>query len=183
MKRKPLILLAVFALFLLAAVVAYNKLSGYSTSNIAAQEENEENDNDLTVINFTVTNEDDNNVKIHDMLGKPMIINFWASWCPPCKSEMPYFEDAFNEHGEDIHFMMIDLTDGDRETVESGKKFIEDSGYTFPVYYDTLLEGVYAYRVYSIPFTLFIDKDGTIITWASGALSRETLDKGIGLIS
>lgn len=131
---------------------------------------------------FTVYDQAGNAVNLSDFVGKPTIVNFWASWCGPCKSEMPDFEEAYGEYGEEIQFLMVNMTDGYHETIESAKKLITDSGYTFPVYYDTDLEAAKAYSVYSIPVTYFIDKDGYMTAYAQGALDKATLQKGIDLI-
>ena len=87
-------------------------------------------------------------VDLSDFYGKPIVLNFWASWCPPCKSEMPYLEKAYETYGDDLSFLMVNLTDGEKETVETADEFIDESGYTFPVYYDTKGQGVSAYSIY-----------------------------------
>lgn len=131
---------------------------------------------------FTVYDEEGNAFKLSDFEGKPVVLNFWASWCGPCKSEMPDFEVAYKEYGEKIHFLIVNMTDGYQETVESAKEFIADSGYSFPVYFDTDLEAAKAYSVYSIPTTYFIDRDGYVIAQGRGALDAATLQKGIDYI-
>ena len=60
---------------------------------------------------------------------KPVILDFFASWCGPCKMEMPDFDDAYAELGEDVHFLMVNMTSG-RETLESATSFIEEQGYS-----------------------------------------------------
>ena len=114
--------------------------------------------------------------------GKPVVINFWASWCGPCKSEMPEFQKLYEEKGEDIQFLMINLTDGSRETMETAQDFLAESGYTFPVYYDLWQEAAYKYYVMSIPMTLFLHADGTLAAYAQGAMDEETLRQGIGML-
>jgi len=111
------------------------------------------------------------------------VLNFWASWCPPCRAEMPDFNKVFGELGEEVHFMMICLVDGDRETVETGAKHIKASGYGFPVYYDTKMEAAMAYGIRSIPSTYFVDAKGYLITGAQGAINEETLRLGIEIVS
>lgn len=131
---------------------------------------------------FTVYNAEGEQVKLSDFFGKPIIINFWATWCPYCVEEMPLFEEYFNQYKDDIHFLMVDSVDGQRETLEKGKKFIEESGYTFPVYYDLDFDASTTYQTYSLPTSIFIDKDGHLIAYHPGMLTEELLQKGIDLI-
>ena len=131
---------------------------------------------------FTVLDKDGNKVKLSDHIGKKVIVNFWASWCGPCKNEMPDFQKAYEAYGDDIVFMMVNMTDGTSETIKSATKFIENAGYSFPVYFDTEESALYAYYVYSIPATYFINSDGTLVAYARGMLNEEALTKGIGLM-
>lgn len=132
---------------------------------------------------FTVFDNDKNPVKLSDFAGKPVIINFWATWCPYCIDEMPYFEEQYLKNRDEVEFLMIDVVDGDRETVEKGKEFIEKNGFTFPVYYDTGEDkAAYIYEVSSMPTTVFIDAKGELIAYQPGMLSEDNLKKGIELI-
>lgn len=131
---------------------------------------------------FTVYDLDGNAVTLTQFVGKPVVLNFWASWCGPCRSEMPGFQEKYLEHGEDVHFLMVNLTDGSSETVDSASEFINGEGYTFPVYYDTASDAAMTYGVYSVPTTYFIDAEGNAIAQAAGAIDAETLQKGIDMI-
>lgn len=133
-------------------------------------------------LDFTVLDMDGNEVTLESKIGKPLVINFWASWCPPCKGEMPDFEEVYQEKGEDITFMMVNMTDGGRETVDTAKSFLSDSGYTFPVYFDTQQSAAGTYGISSIPTTIFIDAKGQIIAGSTGAIDKDTLRKGIDMI-
>lgn len=135
-----------------------------------------------TAPDFTMTDASGEEVKLSDFFGKPVLLNFWASWCGPCKSEMPHFEDAYQKYGEDINFVIVNLTDGARETVEAASDFIEEQGYTFPLYFDTNTEGAMTYGTYSIPVTYFIGADGVPVAQANGALDAATLQKGLDMI-
>lgn len=135
-----------------------------------------------TAPDFTMTNASGEEIKLSDFFDKPVVLNFWASWCGPCKSEMPHFEDAYQKYGEDINFVIVNLTDGTRETVENASDFIEEQGYTFPLYFDTNTEGAMTYGTYSIPVTYFIGADGVPVAQANGALDAATLQKGLDMI-
>ena len=124
---------------------------------------------------FTVYTADNKAVTLHEKLKKPVVVNFWATWCPPCQSEMPAFNELYKEYGKDVEFMMIDLTDGERDTVESVKAFLSEKGYDFPVYYDTQMNAASVYGVSSIPMTLFIDEDGNLLNYKVGAISEDEL--------
>lgn len=131
---------------------------------------------------FTVYDADGNGVKLSDYFGKPIVVNFWASWCGPCKMEMPDFNVKSQELEGEVQFLMINMTDGSRETVETASAFIEAQGYTFPVFFDTTSEAAYTYGAYSLPTTFFIDADGNAIAQATGAISADTLQRGIDMI-
>ena len=175
--KKLLILMLAFALLLGGCAAQETVQTTEPTPTEPASTETPK----IAAPDFTVYDLDGNEVKLSDFLGKPVVLNFWASWCGPCKMEMPDFEEKYKELGDDVQFLMINLTDG-RETVEIASAFIEGQGYTFPVLYDTASEAAYTYGVYSIPTTYFIDAEGYGIAHAPGAIDGETLQKGIDMI-
>lgn len=189
-KNKTFILLAVLLVILIGgAGFFYNKLrSSYKTDALTKTSQTTENETESgettveTAPDFTMTNASGEEVKLSDFFDKPVVLNFWASWCGPCKSEMPHFEDAYQKYGEDINFVIVNLTDGARETVENASDFIEEQGYTFPLYFDTNTEGAMTYGTYSIPVTYFIGADGVPVAQANGALDAATLQKGLDMI-
>lgn len=131
---------------------------------------------------FTVYDVEGNAVSLSSMQGKPVVVNFWASWCGPCKSEMPDFQKAYEQHGEAVHFMIVNMTDGMQETQEKAKAYVDKQGFTFPVYYDTDMDAAMAYGVNTIPATYFVAADGSLIARANGAISLATLEKGLSMI-
>ena len=135
-----------------------------------------------TAPDFTMLDMEGNEVKLSDFFGTPIVLNFWASWCPPCKAELPDFEEACKRYEGKVTFLMVNLTDGQRETVEVAKSYIASQGYTFPVYFDTKYEAAYTYGVSSIPQTYFINADGSLEARATGMISAAQLEKGIGMI-
>lgn len=127
---------------------------------------------------FTMYDTSENAYKLSSFAGKGIVLNFFASWCGPCKNEMPAFQRAYEEYGSEVQFLMVNLT-GWEYNLYDGKEYIESTSYTFPVYYD--LEGTasYVYDFDSIPRTIFIDKNGNISDKHTGMLSYDGLIKGI----
>lgn len=195
--NKPLkLILGTIALALLICVAAflYNKLSKENIpDNLLATENNPDNSENnsnnenepetMPAMDFTVLNENDEEISLLSLTGKPIVLNFWASWCSPCKQEFPDFQEAYDTYGSDVEFVMVNLTDGIQETQEKAKHFIDSNGYTLPIYYDVNQDAAYTYYVYSIPTTLFINADGNIVAYAQSMLDSENLKLGISMIT
>ena len=212
-KKKTIILIALFVILMVGASVLYNSLSkkyqpdtllseenlsdtdsinetASNSSNAdtesaetANQTESTTSDTKNLAPNFTVYDLEGNEVNLTDFFGKPIIINFWASWCGPCKTEMPDFNEAYETYKDEITFLMVNMTDGSRETKELASSFIAESGYTFPVYYDTEYSAAMTYSVSSLPTSFFLNAEGELVTYARGAIDGATLEKGIRMIS
>ena len=186
---KLLALVLAFAVVIAGAYLLYNRLSGeVSLGGFAAAPQSTQatsNETEAAVHpapDFTVYDKDNNPVKLSDFRGKPVILNFWASWCGPCVSEMPEFQNFYDQYGEDIHFVLVNLTDGSQETVETASKFIEEQGYTFPIYFDSDLDAAAAYGVNAVPVSYFLDAEGNFVVWAQGALTADMLQQGVDLV-
>ncbi|GAA0085555.1 TlpA disulfide reductase family protein [Clostridium sp. CTA-7] len=127
-----------------------------------------------------VYNEAGETIKLSDYKGKkPVIINIWASWCGPCKSEMPYFEKAMKKYSDDVEILMINLTDGQRETKEKALKYIKENNFDMNILFDEKLSAANAYRVRGIPRTILIDIDGNIVVDKEGAVTETELNNYI----
>lgn len=129
--------------------------------------------------NFVMTDADGNEMMLSDLFDKPVVLNFWASWCPPCRAEMPDFEEMYKQHGDRINFVFVNLVDGSRETKETAKAFIEEQGFTFPIYFDIYGEGSEDYEIYYIPDTFFIDRHGDVVSYAVGGIDKDQMQAGI----
>ncbi len=132
---------------------------------------------------FTVTDPNGNSVKLSDFEGEPVVLNFWASWCPPCLAEMYDFNELYQEKGQEVSFLMVNMTDGQRETKEKAITYIDREGFAFPVYFDLDQNAAIAMEVSSIPTTYFIDRDGFIVSGYRGGIDKAMLQEGIDLIN
>ena len=188
-KKTLFILVLVFVLLIGGASILYRQLGQSLTpKQFTAQEpsqtqEQGTDDSKTQAPDFIVYDAEGNEVRLSDFFGKPIVLNFWASWCGPCQMEMPEFHEKYLELGDSIHFLMVNTTDGLRETVDTASAFIAENAYTFPVFYDTQTDAASAYSAYSLPTTFFIDAEGYAIAQAVGAIDMATLQRGIDLIT
>ena len=201
-KKLSWIIIAVLLVGLIGgASVLYEKYSGEVEMNHLAVEESvqsepsEDSENKVSedssmeekelvmAPDFTVYDAEGNAVKLSDYIGKPTIVNFWASWCGPCQMEMPDFDEKYQELGSEEKFLMVNMTDGSRETLETAKEFLAEAGYSFPVYFDTDMDTAMTYGVNSLPATYFIDAEGHAVAMAQGTIDAAILQQGIDMIS
>ena len=189
--KKNLIIISIVLVVLIAgSAILYNIFKDkigqqqmpQTTAQNQSQNEEEEEGKPMPAPDFKVFDKEGNEVTLSSLTGKPVVLNFWASWCGPCKIEMKDFEKAYSNYKDDVHFAMVNLTDGHRETVKTASKYIEDQGFTFPVYFDTDIDAANTYRVYSVPSTYFINSDGELVGYVNGLIQAETLQKGIDMI-
>ena len=184
-KKKIILLAAGLMLLLVVSATLYRQLgSAVDSENLGTQDQqgNEQQEQEkLPAPDFIVFDANGREVKLSDFRGKPVVVNFWATWCGYCKSQMPAFEEVYREMGHEVHFLMINMTDGTRETIDSASAYIEDNRYTFPVYYDTQLDAMFTYGTYSLPVTYFFDAEGYGIAQASGAIDKDTLLRAIAM--
>ena len=123
---------------------------------------------------FTLTTLDGNQVSLSDYKGKKVLLNFWATWCSYCRSEMPEFQELTEEHGDRVEVLAVNIMQ--RETVEGIRDFVDNNGYTFKVLLDEDNTVSNAYRVRGVPANYLINSEGEIVIEKSGPLSEDEID-------
>lgn len=158
-------------------------LSSTETQEEATETEPEEEEEaaeevkTIPAIDFTLKDQYGNTHTLSDYKGKTVFLNFWATWCSPCRAEMPDIQKLYEEfQQEDVVILGVAAPGLGREKSEEGiKGFLEENGYTYPVVMDTEAEAFQAYGINSFPTTFMIDKDGNVFGYIPGQLSEETM--------
>jgi len=119
---------------------------------------------------FTLTDLDGNEISLSDFNGKVLILNFWATWCPPCREEIPDFVEVYDEYeSEDVQFIGVS-----NEDISTLRSFVEDYNISYPILIDD--ENIMGkWGISAIPTTFVFDKNGQIISKSVGMMTREQL--------
>ncbi len=182
-KIKLVIYIIIFILVLIGINILYYTLKRNNKEYITKIQEEQNTQEDKNIaINFKVYDKDNNEINLNDYKGKPIVINFWASWCGPCKMEMPDFDEIYKQEKDNVVFLMVNATDGIQETKENALEFVEKEKYSFPIYFDTTQEAVYNYKITGFPTTIFIDKNFNIVIAYQGMIHKDILLQNINKI-
>ncbi|PID18130.1 thiol-disulfide oxidoreductase [Sporosarcina sp. P35] len=113
---------------------------------------------------FELTTLAGDTVKLSDYRGKSVMLNFWASWCPPCRSEMPHMETYYTDHKEsdDMEILAVNMTKTEKNKEKSAKEFVKEYGLSFPILLDKDSEVMKTYQIKVYPTTYIINKEGVI---------------------
>lgn len=122
---------------------------------------------------FELESIDGDPIKLSDLRGQPVFVNFWATWCPPCRAEMPDMQKIHEEY-DDVTILAVNEVDTE-SSPRNVEKFIEEFGITFPIPSDSGLNVGTRYRATSLPTTYLINPDGTIHNVAVGPLTYEMM--------
>lgn len=135
-------------------------------------------------IDFTLTDQYGNQHTLSDYKGKVVFLNFWATWCPPCKEEMPHIEELYKEYNynkEDVIILGVanpkskQYPNNSDEDIDTIKTFLEENEYTFPVVFDETGEIMQEYYISAFPTTFMIDKEGNIFGYVPGKLTKDIM--------
>jgi peroxiredoxin len=124
---------------------------------------------------FSLKTLDGRDVSLSSLRGRPVMVNFWATWCPPCRAEIPEIASLYREkhNGENFEILGV-ATQSNRDTIQA---FATEFGMTFPLLPDVESRVTSLYHVLPIPTSFFIDKDGIIREMRVGVVDRETMEK------
>lgn len=109
--------------------------------------------------------------RLSSLRGKPVLLNFWASWCAPCEDEAPLLQEAYARYGDDVEFVGIDIRDARDDAIG----FVEDYDLTYPQVRDEVLRVYTQYGLLGQPESFFIDQDGVVVQHVKGPLREEVL--------
>ena len=130
----------------------------------------------IAVPDFRFTDSDGNTVHFDDFKGKPIVMNFWGTWCPYCVQEMPDFNKLAGEYGDKVIFLFLDVPNSADETVEKVEQFLSDNNLTnITSHYDSFAEGCYMFGLSSFPTTIYVDKDGYLYDAAIGKTNYDAV--------
>ncbi len=127
---------------------------------------------------FELLNLNGNPVKLSDFTGKKVILNYWATWCPPCRAEMPHMEKFYNDNEKDVVVLAVNLTNTEQNR-DNVSDFVEDFGLTFPVIMDEEGDVSSTYQVIAYPTSYMIDSQGIIQEVFQGAINYDIMEKAI----
>ena len=157
-------------------------LSGESAQgNTEALSEGSQEAETVPAPDITFCDGEGKEVALSSFFGKPIVLNFWGTWCGYCKEELPGFLAAEREYGDQVQFLYLNYEQG--ASLEDSKKktgeYLSQEGLEMTSYYDFQQDGVMTYGVYSFPTTFFIDGDGNVLAYQPGYLSQENLTNAI----
>lgn len=178
MNKTKLVAMIVLAFAVIAlAVIGYDFFTENHVPENARPSASEEEREATLAPDFTVYDMEGNPVHLSDFVGKPVVIDFWATWCGYCMDSLPHYEKIWQEYGDEIVFLMINA-DGEGYEEEVAELMAEE-GYTFPVYFDSDFSAVNAYSAYSLPAAGFVNADGTWNHGQIGYMEEEQLREHI----
>lgn len=145
-----------------------------------AEEDKESQENKVAAPDFELEDQFGQVHRLSDYKGKTVFLNFWATWCPPCRAEMPDIQRLYEEYDTEGEEAVIILgvagpEMGNEKSAREIASFLEENGYTYPVVMDTTGELFEAYGIYAFPTTFMIDREGNVFGYASGQLSYDMM--------
>ena len=177
MKWGPVVALVALVAVLVVGFAAYGQLSRTTAPVSAGSSANLDDDAVLLADhNPTVYTQGGAPMRFTEIAdGRPLVVNFWATWCPYCVQEMPDYQQIYDDYADRVAFAFVDCADGQRETVADGAAWLAEGGYTVPGYYDTTGEAQVSYGVANLPTTVVASAAGEVLTVTPGRIDADLM--------
>ena len=166
--RRRLIYIGILALGMVWTLLSADKTGSSTAGLIPAPQKG------FLAPDFTLETLDGETITLSDLRGKAILLNFWASWCPPCRAEMPAFQQAYTDY-KDQDFVILAVNATLQDNLADINNFSSEFGLNFPILLDTAGEANRLYQVQSLPTSFFIDKEGIITEVVIGGPIAEAL--------
>jgi peroxiredoxin len=166
--------------FLLIAAAVYYLVQGQAVPPVQSELSAVPAKADFAAPELTLRDLQGTSVSFTDYRGQVVLVNLWATWCPPCKEEMPALESFYRKHKQD-GFVIVAINDGDPEA--DVIQFVKAYGLTFPIWLDpTYIATEQAFKTLSLPSSFVIDRNGTVVLRWVGGIDLKTLEKYVSPI-
>lgn len=151
---------------------------GASTLALGAEQQGEPK---VLVPDFALLSSARETVRLSDFRGKVVVLNFWASWCAPCRQEMPEFQQLHEElsQEEDAVLLLLNQIDGRRETIKTGTDYLTKNNLTMVNLYDHGAVGTKVFGIPGLPTTVVIDREGYLASYVVGATTKDVVSRMI----
>ena len=164
------VIISVIILMISGAWIWFSRAPSGSSSNagIAAPRKG------FAAPDFTLGTSDGSSISLSDLRGNPLIINIWASWCPPCRTEMPAMQRVYEKYRDD-GFIILAVNSSFQDDSEKAKAFANELGLEFPILFDREGNVSHLYQASALPSSYFVDRDGIIQQVVVGGPMSEAL--------
>lgn len=166
----------------LSSAPTYTRPSGQGTGQPEDDTDGTQGSEDFTASeapDFQIVDAKGKTYGPQDFADKPVVLCFWASWSSASTKTLALYQSAYEQYGEQYHFVMVSRVDGQKETMETAQAYLETKNYTFPVYFDTDGKAADAYEVDGLPYTYYLNGEGDVVAYARGAVTEESLARGM----
>jgi peroxiredoxin len=190
MKKNSIVIVILLGLVMWGVYDTKQKHDAREASLARSEQVNELDESSLTVgINqgniapeFELQTLDGERVKLSDFRGKKVIVNMWATWCPPCRAEMPDMQKFYDEYkDENVSILAVNMTTSEK-SIDDVSAFLDEFGITFPVVLDQQNEVAEVYQAYALPSSYIIDSNGIIQQKITGPMNYEMMEQMISEI-